>query len=260
MVIDGNFDAVVVASSAFAERAGAPQEHPTAVAQLAVERFDHLRARFVHDVGMGRQHLRVGSQGVSKVARVAAVAAGQRVSEPGERGRAPAAQHPGHDTARRALDSQPQPDLALSLVDKGPHLIQLEGLLTFVLRLSRPQARQQGHWQLRFFLPAWQSCYVLRPSGAQCCAVSYARAATGRPALTGAPFRGPQAGNSLGGSRLCTGIWPARHYCRCGEFAHWRNWRIHAACKPSPNVIPHPHLTHYYNLKKLVLNCKFFLA
>ena len=54
MLVNGNFDAVVMIGSALAERARAPHEHAAAVAQLAVERLDHTRTRFAHDMGRGR--------------------------------------------------------------------------------------------------------------------------------------------------------------------------------------------------------------
>ena len=38
---------------------GAPHQHPAAVAQLAVEGFDHAGAGFAHHVGRRGQHLRV---------------------------------------------------------------------------------------------------------------------------------------------------------------------------------------------------------
>ena len=85
MVVDGNFNAVEVAASAFAERAGAPHAHPAAVAQLAVEGFDYPGARFAHDVSPGGQHPRIGSPSVGEVACVAAVTLRQRGPQPGER-------------------------------------------------------------------------------------------------------------------------------------------------------------------------------
>ena len=57
MLVDGNFDEVVVAGLAFAERVGAPHEHAAAVAQLAIERFDNPRAGLAYDMRGGRQHL-----------------------------------------------------------------------------------------------------------------------------------------------------------------------------------------------------------
>ena len=78
MLVDGNFNAVVVAGSALAERTGAAHEHATAVAQLAVEGLDHARTGLADAVSSGWQYLRVGTPGIGKVARVAVVAAGQR--------------------------------------------------------------------------------------------------------------------------------------------------------------------------------------
>ena len=66
MLVDGNFKAVVVAGSAFAERPGTPHEHAAAVAQLAVEGLDHARASLADVVRSGWQHLRVGPPGVGK--------------------------------------------------------------------------------------------------------------------------------------------------------------------------------------------------
>ena len=74
MVVDSYFDAVKVAAAALAKGAGAPQQHPAAMAQFAIKRLDHPRALLAHDVGSGGQDLRVGPPGVGKVARVAAIA------------------------------------------------------------------------------------------------------------------------------------------------------------------------------------------
>lgn len=73
MVVDDNFEAVVVTGSVLAERARAPHEPAAAVAQLAVERLDNPCAEFAHDVGLGRQHARVVQLGAGEAARVAAV-------------------------------------------------------------------------------------------------------------------------------------------------------------------------------------------
>ena len=50
MLVDGNFDAVIVASSALAKGARAAHEDAAAVAQLAIEGLDHARTRLAHDV------------------------------------------------------------------------------------------------------------------------------------------------------------------------------------------------------------------
>ena len=110
MVVNGNFDAVVVADAAFAERAGAPHEHATAMPQLAVKGLDHPCAGLAHDVGRGGQHLRVGAPGIGKVAGVPPVAFGQRPPQTQERGRAARAQHPGRcaaTCARRPATARP---------------------------------------------------------------------------------------------------------------------------------------------------------
>ena len=94
MLVDGNFNAVIVAGSALAERTGAAHEHATAVPQLAVEGLDHARTDLADVVSSGWQYLRVSTPAIGKVARVAAVAARQRLPEPRKRRGAPAAQHP----------------------------------------------------------------------------------------------------------------------------------------------------------------------
>ena len=107
-----------MAGAALAKGAGAPHEYATAMPQRAIERLDHPRAGLAHDVGRGGRHLRVGAPAVGKVARVPPVALKQRPLQMQERGRAARAQHPGYDAPRRALDGQPQPDLARPLADK----------------------------------------------------------------------------------------------------------------------------------------------
>lgn len=99
MVVDGNFNAVVVVGVALAKRAGALHEHTAAVAQFAVERLDHTHPRFAHDVRGGWQHLRVGPPGIGEGVRSAAVT-------PSQRGRAARTQHPGHDTPRGPFHGQ----------------------------------------------------------------------------------------------------------------------------------------------------------
>lgn len=187
MLVDGNFDAVVVATSALAERARAPHEHAAAVAQLAAKCLDHACTGLAHDVRGGRQYWRVGAPGVGEVARVAAVAPGQRPPQAYERGRAARAQRPSHDAPRGPFHGQPEPYFVAPAAHKGPHLIEFERLPLLFLRLFRPQAGQSRRWPLRFFLPVGQWCCALRPSGARCRAATRARATAGPPGRSAAP-------------------------------------------------------------------------
>ena len=140
MLVDGNFNAVVVAGSALAERTGAAHEHATAMPQLAVEGLAHARTGLADAVSSGGQYLRVGTPGIGKVARVTVVAAGQRLSEPRKRCGASAAQHPSHDAPAGALNGQPAPHLALLATHKRPHFIEFQGFPPLALRFFRPQS------------------------------------------------------------------------------------------------------------------------
>lgn len=153
MVVNGNFEAVVVAAAALTKGPGASHQHATAMPQFAVERLDHSRTGFANDMGPGGQYLRVGAPSVGKVTRVSSVAFGQRLPRTQELGRAARVQHPSHDAPRRALNSQPEPDLACSWANECPHLIEFEGFLALALHLFSPQSGQSGRWQLRFFYP-----------------------------------------------------------------------------------------------------------
>jgi hypothetical protein len=112
MLVDVDFDADVMTCAALAKRAGTPHQHATAVVQLVVERLDHVRTALAHAVRGGRRYLRVGAPSIGKVARVAAVAAGQRIPEPGERGRTARPQDPDHAALRSPFHGQPQPTTA----------------------------------------------------------------------------------------------------------------------------------------------------
>jgi hypothetical protein len=160
MLVDCNFYAVSVACSAFTARARAPHEHAATVAQLAIKRFHNASSGFARDVGVGRLRLRVRPLGFGKVARVAVVAAGQCLTQAPQHVRAPQVQSPGHDGPTGALYGQPRPDFVLLAAHKGPHFIDFERLPIPTLRLFRPQPGERRHWQLRFFLPAWQMLSV----------------------------------------------------------------------------------------------------
>ena len=142
MLVNGNFNAVIVADSALAERTGAAYEPATAMPQLAVEGLDHARTVLADVVSSGGQYLRVGTPGIGKVACVAVVAAGQRLPEPRKRCGAPA-QHPGHDAPAGALNGQPKPHLALLATHKRPHFIAFRRFPALALRFFRPQPGQR---------------------------------------------------------------------------------------------------------------------
>ena len=240
MLVDNKFDAVLRATAAFAKRAITAHQHPTAVAQLAVEGFDHARAGLADAVDRGGQHLPVSPPGVGEVVRVAAVTPGQCPPAPRQRRGPPTTQHPGHDAPAGPFDGQPAPDLASPAAHERPHFIEFQRLPALFLRPFRPQARPRRGRLLRFFLLAWQACCAPRRWRGRCCAASYAPAATGPLARIAAPFPRRQGENSPGGRRHCTGTSPGRHGGRCGESAHWRTWRNNAACKPYPKVQPSP--------------------
>ena len=202
MLVDGNFDAVVVAGSAFAERAGAAHKYAAAVAQFAVEGLDYARTGLANMVSRRWQHLRVGAPSVGKVVRVAAVAAGQRPPEPLQPRGAAAAQHPRHHAPTGALHGQPAPHFALLAPHKRPHFIEFQRLPVPALRFFRSPSGQRRGRLLRFFLPAWQSCYGPRPWPGQCYATSCVPIGTGLPVRTAGLFPPPPARNNLGDRRL----------------------------------------------------------
>ena len=85
-----------------------------------------------------RKGLRVGRKQAGEVST--AVALGQGGPETAGRSRVAPAQHPGHDAPTGTLDGQPEPDFALFVAHKGPHLIEFERLPLLALDLFRPQA------------------------------------------------------------------------------------------------------------------------
>ena len=214
--------------------------------QLAVEGLDYARNGLADAVSSGEQRqgstLRVGTPGIDKVARMAVVAAGQRLPEPRRCPGCPApkprcvgwrAQRSAKATPCASCDPQ------TSIFHRVPPLPSA------CVTLFSAVAGVTTGLTATLFLPAWQSCCAPRQWPGRCCATSCVLAATGLPVHTAELFPPPPAGQSLGGRRLCLDTWPAHRCGRCDGFAHWRTWRVMLRVNHSSSYPSHLELTHY---------------
>ena len=152
MLVNNDFDAVLVHAQRFAERTGFAHQNAAALAQGAAEGFDNVGlARLVAPVRVRRQHGRVGGPLVGVVPAVATVTVRQRGPEPTTGRSATGAQHPGHDASAGPLDGQLRPHFSLFAAHKRPHFIQFKCFLVLALGFFWPQARQGWRGLRRFF-------------------------------------------------------------------------------------------------------------
>ena len=188
MVFNYKFDTGEMHLDAFTERARFAHQHPTPLAQGAIDGLHDAGAAAAFGAAAvlpAGQNTDVAFPQVGEIpaARPAPVG-GQLLPQAPGRGPAAVAEYPGHDAAAFALDGQPEPYFVLPGAHKRPHLVQFQRRPPFFSSLLGLQARPAGSGYQGFFLAARQSCAARRPWLVRYCAASCARPATGPPART----------------------------------------------------------------------------
>lgn len=231
MLVNGNFDAVIMADSAFAERAGTSHQHAASMRQFAVEGFHDTGTCFAHCVGSAREHLRVRAPRVGEIAGVAAVAPGHGLTKALQSGRVP-----GEPSIQATMRQLARSTANQSLRLLWPTKVQISSNSTASHRLRWTLFRQRRGSDeavaAYFIYPLGNRICAPHEWRGRYCAASCVQSVTGRFDHVAALCPAPPAENSRDGRTPCTSTWPTRRYGRCAESVHWRTWRNNAACKP----------------------------
>ena len=110
----------------FTERTGFAHQDPAAVAKRTIQGFHDAGLPAAFGAGLvrvGGQDRGIGFSGIGVVRCMDLIMRRQRLKKPPSRGRAPAAQYPGHYAPGGPFNRQLQPHFPLALANKGPHLI-----------------------------------------------------------------------------------------------------------------------------------------
>ena len=154
MIVDDNFNSGGVRLQAFAEGTTPSHEYAATLTQGTVDGLDDGGLFFAfgaRPVLVARQDSGVGCPLIGEGPAVPPVAPGLPLPKATHRGRAPAAQRPGHDARAGPSDGQPAPALAPLAPRKGPHLVHFQHFPAFSPVCFRAQARQRGAAGPRFF-------------------------------------------------------------------------------------------------------------
>lgn len=160
-------------ADAFTERARFAHQHPTPLAQGAIEGLHDARAAAAFGAASvlpTGQNTDVAFPKVGEIpaARPAPVG-GQLLPQAPGRGPAAVAEYPGHNAPAFAFDGQPAPHVVLPGAHKRLHFVQFQRRPPFFSPLLRPQAQPTGSGRQGFFLAARQSCAARHLLPARCC-------------------------------------------------------------------------------------------